>query len=170
MGFLGYCAPVRVPIYFLQALPDSEQAVAVLAELSLIRHDPFEDGVPAVSVHRLVQAVARHRAEAKDAAEAMIERVTEALSMPPPARPHGLFRALGELIPRLRVFSHQRQLFRHQLEHTARKYAHLADRYANAADRCDAAGDPEKARKLRDKAAELRENGSRLRKIKFGGR
>jgi hypothetical protein len=84
MGFLGYCAPVRIPIYFLQALADSEEAVAVLAELSLIRHDPFEDGVPAVTVHRLVQAVARRRLEAKGAAEAMLKRVSEGLSMPPP--------------------------------------------------------------------------------------
>ncbi len=37
------------------------EALAALAELSLVKHDPFEDGAPAVTVHRLVQAVARAR-------------------------------------------------------------------------------------------------------------
>ena len=41
-------------------------ALAALAELSLVKHDPFEDGgTPAVTVHRLVQAVARARSERK---------------------------------------------------------------------------------------------------------
>ena len=37
------------------------EALAALAEVSLLKHDPFEDGTPAVTVHRLVQAVARAR-------------------------------------------------------------------------------------------------------------
>ena len=41
------------------------KALAALAEVSLLKHDPFEDGTPAVTVHRLVQAVARARSEAK---------------------------------------------------------------------------------------------------------
>jgi hypothetical protein len=168
MAFLGYCAAARVPMYLLQGLADSEEAVAVLAELSLIRHDPFEDGLPAVTVHRLVQAVARHRSEAKGYAMATIEHVQERLSMPPPARTHGL-RAFGELIPRLRVLSHQRQLWRYQLEHLAAKCARYADGYDRAADQLDAAGHPDKARKARDEATKLREKAFRLRKIKFGG-
>jgi len=39
-------------------------ALAALAELSLIKHDPFEDGAPAVTAHRLVQAVARAKSDA----------------------------------------------------------------------------------------------------------
>ena len=39
------------------------EALTALAEVSLVKHDPFEDGAPAVTVHRLVQAVARARSE-----------------------------------------------------------------------------------------------------------
>jgi hypothetical protein len=170
MGFLGYCAPVRIPIYFLQALADTEEAVAVLAELSLIRHDPFADGVPAVTVHRLVQAVARRRLEAKGAAEAMIKCVSEGLSTPPPPSPrtHGL-RLFRELSSQLRPLPHQRQLWRYQFEHLANQFAYHADRYDQAADQLDAVGHPDKARKARDDAAKLREKASRFRQVKFGG-
>ena len=50
-------------------------ALAALAELSLVKHDPFEDGAPAVTVHRLVQAVARARSEAKGAAQSASARL-----------------------------------------------------------------------------------------------
>jgi len=168
MAFLGYCAPVRVPIYLLQGLTDSEEAIAVLAELSLIRHDPFEDGVPAVTVHRLVQAVARHRSEEKGAAKATIERVSEALKIPPPpsSRTHGL-RVFRELTPQLRLFVHQRQLRRYQLQHMIGDYERLADRYDQVANQLDAAGNPNKAKELRDKSARFREGVSRLRKIRL---
>jgi hypothetical protein len=46
MSFLGFCAPARVPMYLLQGLANSEEAIAALAELSLIRHDPF--AVPSI--------------------------------------------------------------------------------------------------------------------------
>ncbi len=168
MAFLGYCAPVRVPIYLLQGLPDNEEAISVLAELSLIRHDPFEDGVPAITVHRLVQAVARRRSEARGAFEATIECVSEALSRPPPPSPrtHGL-RVFRELFPRLRLFVHQRQLWRYKLQHLIGEYERLADRHDQVADRLDAAGNSEQAKKLRDKAVRFREGLSRLRKMRL---
>jgi hypothetical protein len=168
MALLGYCAPVRVPIYLLQGLTDSEEAIAVLAELSLIRHDPFEDGFPAVTVHRLVQAVARHRSEEKGTAKATIERVSEALKTPPPPSPrtHGL-RVFRELTPRLRLFVHERQLWRYQLQHMIGDYEHIADRYDQVANQFDAAGNPHKAKELRDKSARFREGLSRLRKIRL---
>jgi hypothetical protein len=168
MAFLGYCAPVRVPIYLLQGLTDSEEAIAVLAELSLIRHDPFEDGVPAVTVHRLVQAVARQRSEEKGAAKATIESVSQALSRPSPPSPRTpRLRVFGELLSRLPLFVHQRQLWRYQLQHLIGDYERLADRYHHVANRLDAAGDPEQARKLRDKAVRFREGVSRLQKIRL---
>jgi TIR domain/NB-ARC domain len=167
MAFLGYCAAARVPMYLLQGVADSEEAVAVLAELSLIRHDPFEDGVPAVTVHRLVQAVARQRSEAKGTAEATIELVKERLSMPAPVRRSG-FLGLGNLISKLRHLVHQRQLWRYEFEHLAAKFARHADRFDRAADQLDAAGHPDKARKARDEATKLRAKASRVRKIKFG--
>ena len=68
MAFLAYCAPERIPMTLLEGAVDDEpermEALAALAELSLIKHDPFEDGAPAVTVHRLVQVVARLRSDA----------------------------------------------------------------------------------------------------------
>ena len=51
------------------------EALAALAEVSLLKHDPFEDGTPAVTVHRLVQAVARARSEANGSAQDAIGRL-----------------------------------------------------------------------------------------------
>jgi hypothetical protein len=171
MAFLGYCAPGRVPVYCLQGLADREEAIAVLAELSLIKHDPFEDGVPAVSVHRLVQAVARHRTEAKGTAEATIERVGEGLSLPPPpSRRTGMFGKIRGLILQMRPFPHQQHLLRYQLQHSASRLMQYADKYEQAADRLHAAGHSDRAVKAREKAAELREKASRFRTFKFRGR
>jgi TIR domain/NB-ARC domain len=65
MAYLAQCAPERIPIILVEAAVQDEaqrlQARAALAEVSLVKHDPFEDGTPAVTVHRLVQAVARAR-------------------------------------------------------------------------------------------------------------
>jgi tetratricopeptide (TPR) repeat protein len=67
MAFLAFCAPDHIPLILVEGAIDDESerraALAALAELSLVKHDPFEDGVPAVTVHRLVQAVARARSE-----------------------------------------------------------------------------------------------------------
>ena len=67
MAFLGVlCAGAHPPTLVEGAIDDESErtaALAALAELSLVKHDPFEDGAPAVTVHRLVQAVARARSE-----------------------------------------------------------------------------------------------------------
>ena len=66
IAYLAYCAPERIPMILLEGAVDDEaervNALAALAEVSLVKHDQFEDGTPAVTVHRLVQAVARARA------------------------------------------------------------------------------------------------------------
>ena len=73
MAFLAQCAPERIPMTLVEGAIDDEaermQALAALSEVSLVKHDPFEDGTPAVTVHRLVQAVARARANAKATAQ-----------------------------------------------------------------------------------------------------
>jgi hypothetical protein len=55
------------------------KALAALAEVSLVKNDPFENGTLAVTVHRLVQAVARARSEdngsAQDAVTHLIARL-----------------------------------------------------------------------------------------------
>ncbi|WP_439408525.1 TIR domain-containing protein [Bradyrhizobium sp. DASA03076] len=167
MAFLGYCAPVRIPIYFLQAFGNRDEAIAVLAELSLVKHEPFDDGVHAVTVHRLVQAIARRRAEAKGIARATMERVEEGLSMAPPPSPQrsglGVFR---QLIPQLRPLVHRQHLWRHQLEHWAWEFSHLADRCDQAADELAAAGLADKSEKTRERATKLREHARRLEGIR----
>src|SRR5215472_13596952 len=51
------------------------EALAALSEVSLLKHDPFEDGSPAVTVHRLVQAAARAGSEANGSAQDAVGRL-----------------------------------------------------------------------------------------------
>jgi hypothetical protein len=48
MAFLGQCAPERIPLTLVEGAIDDETeravALAALAEVSLVKHDPFEDG------------------------------------------------------------------------------------------------------------------------------
>ncbi len=79
MAYLAQCAPERIPMTLVEGAVEDEaermEALAALAEVSLLKHDPFEDGTPAVTVHRLVQAVARARSEAKGSAQDAVERL-----------------------------------------------------------------------------------------------
>jgi tetratricopeptide (TPR) repeat protein len=79
MAYLAQCAPERIPMILVESAIEDEaerlEALAALAKVSLVKHDPFEDGTPAVTVHRLVQAVARARSEAKDFAQIAIGRL-----------------------------------------------------------------------------------------------
>ncbi len=80
MAYLAACAPERIPLALVEgALADEADraaALLALADVSLLRHDPFEDGTPALTVHRLVQAAARARA-AVPASERVVARLTE---------------------------------------------------------------------------------------------
>ena len=73
MAYLAQCAPERIPMTLVEGAVEDEaermKALTALAEVSLLKHDPFEDGSPAVTVHRLVQAVARARSEANGLAQ-----------------------------------------------------------------------------------------------------
>jgi tetratricopeptide (TPR) repeat protein len=66
MSFLAHCAPERIPMVLVEGATDSDheryEGLAALADFSLLKHDPFADGTPAITVHRLVQAVGRARA------------------------------------------------------------------------------------------------------------
>ena len=83
MAYLAQCAPERIPMILVEGAVDDEaerlQALAALAEVSLVQHHPFEDGAPAVTVHRLVQAVARARSEANGSAQDALGRMTARL-------------------------------------------------------------------------------------------
>jgi tetratricopeptide (TPR) repeat protein len=85
MAFLAFCAPDRIPMTLVEGAIDDESertaALAAVAEVSLVKHDPFEDGAPAVTVHRLVQAVARARSEANGAAQGAVAVVIARLAV-----------------------------------------------------------------------------------------
>jgi TIR domain/NB-ARC domain len=72
MAYLAQCAPERIPMTLVEGAVEDKaertKALGSLAEVSLVKHDSFEDGTPAVSVHRLVQAVGRARSEANGSA------------------------------------------------------------------------------------------------------
>jgi hypothetical protein len=168
MAFLGYCAPARVPTYMLRVLPDSEEAVAVLAELSLLKHDPFEDETPAVTVHRLVQAVARQRTEARGTVAVTLDRISESLKISPPPVPQTKkLRLFRELFPKLRLLVHQRQLWRYQIQRMSADYEGLAVRYEELVGKFKAVGKLEQAEKAQDKANRLREAALRMRKSRL---
>src|SRR5262249_8685149 len=79
IAYLAHCAPDRTPMTLVEGAVEDEaerlQALAALAEVSLVQHHPFEDGTPAVTVHRLVQAVARARSEGHGSAPGAPGRV-----------------------------------------------------------------------------------------------
>jgi hypothetical protein len=163
---------------------DAEQedtfAVAALTELSLLKHEPFEDGAPAVIVHRLVQAVSRQRSKATGTARAAMERLSELLSIRPPRTARGIGK-LRELGIQLRFFAHTRSLMGYEMAFFSGEYARLADRYIQMADRCaqaadarDAAGDTTQGAELRarvepmrQKATQYREASERIAKIRM---
>jgi tetratricopeptide (TPR) repeat protein len=98
MAFLAQCAPERIPMILVEgaiegdlAEPERLNGLAALVELSLVKHDPFDDGAPAVTVSRLVQMVAQVRSESRGITRRVVERLiarlgviypTDALSNP----------------------------------------------------------------------------------------
>jgi tetratricopeptide (TPR) repeat protein len=85
---LAWYAPERIPLLLLDdsvaSDEDRTEGLAALTGVSLITADPTVEGSPTVSVHRLVQAVMRHRLaqQGNDAAsrEAAVERLTATFS------------------------------------------------------------------------------------------
>jgi hypothetical protein len=103
MTFLAYCAPARIPMILVEGGIDDEkqrmEAVAALSEVSLVKHDPFDDGRLAVTVHRLVQAVARTR---NANPESVLKRITshaEKLFPPSPSRNPSVWPLCDALLP-----------------------------------------------------------------------
>ncbi len=65
LGIAAFLAPDRIPLGIITQDVMSEiekgEAVAALAEVSLVTRESLDDGLRAISVHRLVQEVVRHR-------------------------------------------------------------------------------------------------------------
>jgi tetratricopeptide (TPR) repeat protein len=83
MAFLAQCAPERIPIRLARGALENErqwlQAITALTEVSLLKHSPFAGGTPAISVHRLVQEVARARSESAGCANATVDSIIATL-------------------------------------------------------------------------------------------
>ena len=83
MAYLAQCAPERVPMLLVEGAIDEVQerlqALTALSEVSLVKHDPFDDGTEALSTHRLVQSAARARMQSKGLEQNAIDRVIERL-------------------------------------------------------------------------------------------
>jgi tetratricopeptide (TPR) repeat protein len=79
MAYFALCGPERIPMTLVEGAvedePERMNALAALAEVSLAKHDPFEDGTPAMTVHRLVQAVARARSDANGSGQDAVGRL-----------------------------------------------------------------------------------------------
>ncbi len=77
-------------------------AIAALTELSLVKHDPFEDGTEALTAHRLVGTVALQRAEVKRprATDAIITRLMRIFPKDGYVNPHS-WELCARLIPHL---------------------------------------------------------------------
>jgi tetratricopeptide (TPR) repeat protein len=106
MAYLAQCAPERIPMTLVEGAVEDEaermQALGALIEVSLVKHDPFEEGTPAVTVHRLVQAVARVRSEANGSAQGAIGRLIARLVARARSEANGSAqRAIRRLIARL---------------------------------------------------------------------
>jgi tetratricopeptide (TPR) repeat protein len=84
MAYLAQCAPERIPMTLVEGAVEDElermEALAALAEVSLLKHDQFDDSTPAVTVHRLVQAVARARSEADSSAQENVGKLIARLT------------------------------------------------------------------------------------------
>jgi hypothetical protein len=83
MAYLAQCGPERIPMTLVEGAVEDEaermEALSALTEISLVKHDPFEDGTPAVTVHRLVQAVARARSKANGTRQGAVQRMIRRL-------------------------------------------------------------------------------------------
>ena len=84
LGSLAYFAPEKIPLALVTdgviKEDDRTEALAALAAVSLIEHDDLEDGAPAVTLHRLVQAAMRARLIEKGNALNTLRRTTQVLA------------------------------------------------------------------------------------------
>ncbi|WP_439576114.1 FxSxx-COOH system tetratricopeptide repeat protein [Phreatobacter sp.] len=106
LGLFAHMAPERIPLDLVSdAVMDEDdraEALAALFAVSLVEHDQFSDGAPAINLHRLIQAAMRVRLADQGRAEVMADRVIAALACAFPDNAHldpGLWRACGRLMP-----------------------------------------------------------------------
>jgi hypothetical protein len=83
MGLISFFAPNQIPLWLIPDVIMSEtarsDALAALESLSLLAFDNAADGTSTISVHRLVQEVARGRLETNDNFQEYAEQAARAL-------------------------------------------------------------------------------------------
>jgi tetratricopeptide (TPR) repeat protein len=93
MAYFAECAPERIPMTLVEGAvedeADRQRALAALAEVSLLKHNPFEDATPAVTIHRLVQTVARARSETNGSVQDAVRRLIARLAVTYPVGEEG---------------------------------------------------------------------------------
>jgi tetratricopeptide (TPR) repeat protein len=84
LGFFAYLAPENIPLDLVtdKIVPaaDLPEALAALASVSLIEHVALDDGMPGVTLHRLVQAAMRARLAEHRETAAAVARATARLA------------------------------------------------------------------------------------------
>jgi hypothetical protein len=92
VDYLSQGAAERIPLVLLDGAIDDDgeraNALIALSEVSLLRSDPLPNGAPAVTVHRLVLAIARARAKRNATAQAARERFITRLTTLYPTGAH----------------------------------------------------------------------------------
>ncbi len=83
LGLFAFLAPESIPLDLIDDSTMSEgdrtEALGALVEVSLAEHATLDDGAPAVTLHRLVQAATRRRLAESGQTAATIDRVATAL-------------------------------------------------------------------------------------------
>jgi tetratricopeptide (TPR) repeat protein len=87
--YLGECGPERIPMSLVEGAldDDTERTMALLAltEVSLVKADSFDNGTSAISLHRLVQAIAQARTTANGTkANAAARLISRLIAIYPP--------------------------------------------------------------------------------------
>src|SRR5262249_53416413 len=88
MAFVSHCAPERLPMGFIEAAfrieKDLDQVIAQMRRPSLLKYELFPDGIAAVTVHPVVQAVGRARALEAGLTNWAIGQLVQVLRVYPP--------------------------------------------------------------------------------------
>jgi len=157
MDFLAQCAPDPIPMVLLEgAIADEADlmgALLALADVSLVKRDPFDDGALAVTVHRLVQAVARARAQATGKATSAADQLVLRLATTYPEDGYGnpaVWPLCLQLTPHVLAQSDM------EVPNTAAR-AELAELQNRAADYLHGRGAFSRARSLCERALAIRE-------------
>jgi len=92
MALLAECAPTRVPVYLYAGAFETQEQLAegvlALTASSLAKADAFLEGVPALTLHPIVQLIAREWSEEKDLRSAAVKLLVDALAEIFPINPY----------------------------------------------------------------------------------